>query len=409
MTLTRPHPNATAEYVQGLEARYVLQVYRRAPVVFTHGQGVYLYDTDGRAYLDFISGVGVSALGHAHPGLARAVAEQATTLLHTSNLFFHPLQGEVARRLAELTGLERTFLCNSGTEANEACLKFARRYWASQGVSGRTGFVAFEHGFAGRSLGSLSVTWEPHYRAPFEPLVPGVTFVNPDDRAALRRAVTDTTAAVIVEPIQGEGGVRPIARETAAAIGEVCASTGTLLIADEVQSGMGRTGVPFHSSALGLAPDLIAVGKALGAGVPVGAAVMSARVARAVSPGDHGSTYGGNLLACRAALVVLDELAGGLLDHVKATGAHCRARLEALAARAPAVREVRGAGLMWGLALDREAAPVVAAAREQGLLVNATAGSVVRLLPPLVVTTAEVDDAVARLEQALTAVTRRAS
>jgi acetylornithine/succinyldiaminopimelate/putrescine aminotransferase len=172
---------------------------------------------------------------------------------------------------------------------------------------------------------------------------------------------------------------------------------------------MGRTGVPFHSSALGLAPDLIAVGKALGAGVPVGAAVMSARVARAVSPGDHGSTYGGNLLACRAALVVLDELAGGLLDHVKATGAHCRARLEALAARAPAVREVRGAGLMWGLALDREAAPVVAAAREQGLLVNATAGSVVRLLPPLVVTTAEVDDAVARLEQALTAVTRRAS
>ncbi|MFN8061521.1 MAG: acetylornithine/succinylornithine family transaminase [Vicinamibacterales bacterium] len=401
MTITGTPPNATAEYVKGLEAQFVLQVYKRAPVVFTHGRGVHLYDTDGRAYLDFISGIGVTALGHAHPLLTRAIQAQAEELLHTSNIFFHPLQGEVARRLAALTGLQRTFVTNSGTEANEACLKFARRYWKAQGAQSRTRFVAFEHGFAGRTFGSLSVTADEHYRTPFEPLVPGVTFVDPADPQALVDSVTNETAAIIVEPIQGEGGIRPISADLVAAIATARARTGTLLIADEIQCGMGRTGVPFHSTTLGLAPDLMSIGKALGSGVPVGAAVMSQRVADAIAFGDHGSTYGGNLLACRAALVVLDELERGLLPHVATVGRHMEARLQELGRRHGSIREVRGLGLMWGLELDRDAAPVVVALREGGLLANATAKTVVRLLPPLVVEAAHVDEAVGRIDAVL--------
>ncbi len=201
-----------------------------------------LFDENGRSYLDFISGIGVAALGHAHPGLARALADQATSLLHTSNLYFHPLQGELAERLADLTGLDRAFFCNSGTEAVEACLKFARRYWHTQGVADRTEFVAFTHSFHGRTMGSLSVTWDDHYRAPFEPLVPGVAFADPADPASVVRLVSDRTAAVIVEPIQGEGGVRPLPAAVVEAIAAACRRTGALLIADEVQSGSGRTG-----------------------------------------------------------------------------------------------------------------------------------------------------------------------
>lgn len=394
--------NPRAEHVKELESEYILQVYRRAPVVMVRGEGAHLIDTENRRYLDFISGVGVVSLGHCHPKLAAAIGEQVTTLLHTSNLFYHPLQGEVARRLAALTSLERTFLCNSGTEANEACLKFARRYWHSLGHTARTRFVAFDHAFAGRTMGSLSVTWDEHYRAPFEPLLPGVTFVDASDPAALRRAVSNETAAIIVEPIQGEGGVRPIGREMVTAIEEVCEATGTLLIADEVQTGMGRTGWPFYSRGIGLTPDLVSVGKALGSGVPVGAAVLSDRVAAQVAPGDHGSTYGGNLLACRAALVVLDALEhGGLLDHVNEVGAYMETKLHELGRRHEVIREVRGKGLMWGLDLDIDAAPVVAAARDLGLLVNGTAKTVVRMLPPLVIEPAHVDEAVAVLDRAL--------
>lgn len=401
MTTSPPSASATSEYVKGLESEYVLQVYRRAPLVALRGEGVHLFDVEGRRFLDFISGVGVTSLGHGHPRLTAAIVEQASTLLHTSNLFFHPLQGEVARRLASFTGLQRLFLCNSGTEANEACLKFARRYWHSLGHSGRTQFVALHHAFAGRTLGSLSVTWDEHYRKPFEPLLPGVTFVSASDTKALMAAVTKDTAAIIVEPIQGEGGVRPLDRHMVAAIEDACNATGTLLIADEVQTGMGRTGTPFYSRTLGLTPDLISVGKALGGGVPVGAAMMSQAVADQVAPGDHGSTYGGNLLACRAALVVLEELSGGLLNHVVEVGTHLEARLHELSRRHAVIQQVRGKGLMWGLDLESDAAPVVAAARELGLLVNATSRTVVRLLPPLVVEPAHVDEAVLILDQAL--------
>jgi acetylornithine/N-succinyldiaminopimelate aminotransferase len=383
-----------------LDAQHVLQVYRRAPVVFESGKGSALFTRTGERYLDLISGVGVASLGHGHPVLARALAEQAATLIHTSNLFHHPLQSELAARLSAMTGLPRTFFCNSGAEAVEACLKFARRFWHAQGTP-RAGFVAFDHSFHGRTMGAVSVTWDSHYRDPFGPLVPGVTFVNPRDTAAIAAAITDATAAVIVEPIQGEGGVRPIPQAAADAITAACRRTGALLIADEVQCGLGRTGKPFHSPALGLAPDLMALGKALGAGVPIGAALFSDRVASAARPGDHGSTYGGNLLACRAALTFLDELDGGLLDHVARAGAYLEKGLRAIAARQPAIRDVRGAGLMWGIDVDRPAAAIVDAARERRLLINRTSDTVIRLLPPYVITEREIDEALPLLDAAI--------
>jgi acetylornithine/N-succinyldiaminopimelate aminotransferase len=253
-------------------------------------------------------------------------------------------------------------------------------------------------------MGSLSVTWDDHYRAPFAPLVPGVTFVAANDPAALRAAVTDTTAAVIVEPIQGEGGVRPLTKEMAAAITEACARTGTLLIADEVQCGLGRTGRPFYSTVLGLKPDIMAIGKSLGAGVPIAATLFTDQVAAAASFGDHGSTYGGNLLACRAALVFLEELVdGGLMAHVARVGAHAESRLNELASRHSYIRAIRGSGLMWGLDLDRPAGPIVDAAIEQGVLVNRTAETVIRLLPPYIITAPEIDEAIGLLDAALNA------
>ena len=393
----------TVTDVIAVEKQHLLQVYRRGSVVFERGRGCRLFDTNGRSYLDLISGVGVASLGHAHPGLAAAIADQSQRLVHTSNLFFHPLQGELAARLASLSGLPRAFFCNSGAEAVEATLKFARRYWFAQGQP-RSGFVAFDRSFHGRTMGAVSVTWDDHYRAPFQPLVPDVTFVPTDDVEALRAAVTDRTAAVIVEPIQGEGGVRLIGSAMGAAIMDACRATGALVIADEVQCGLGRTGRPFCSPGIGLQPDLMAIGKSLGAGVPIAAALFSERVAAAAAFGDHGSTYGGNLLACRAALVFLDELVqGGLMAHVARAGTHLEAQLHRLQSRHPMIREVRGAGLMWGLDLDRPAAPVVDAAIQQGLLVNRTADTVVRLLPPYVITAEEIDEAIGLLDAALLA------
>ena len=394
-----------AEEVLQAEAQHVLEVYRRAPIVLVRGQGVRVWDTEDREYLDFTSGVGVASLGHANPGLAAVIADQASVLLHTSNLFFHPYQGRLAGKLATLSGLDRVFFCNSGTEAMEACLKFARRYWFTRGERTRTGFVALSRAFHGRTFGSLSLTADAHYREPFGPLVAGASFVDGEDPAALLAAVTRETAAIVLEPIQGEGGVRPLSREFAAAITRAAADTGTLIVADEVQSGLGRTGRPFYATALGLSPDLIAVGKALGGGIPIGAALLRESVAQAVSPGDHGSTYGGNLLACRAGLYFVDQLLeGDLLAHVARVGEHFERALLALADRHPMIREVRGAGVMRGVELDRPASAVVDAARPLGLLVNATAGTVVRLLPPLTVTEPEIDEAMGIFDRALAAV-----
>ena len=386
------------------ESRYVLQTYKRNPVTLVRGNGVRLYDAEGKEYFDLLSGIGVASLGHGHAGLARAVAEQAQTLIHTSNLFYHPYQGQVAERLSQLSGLPRAFICNSGTEANEACLKFARRYWYTKGEP-RAEFVALDESFHGRTFGSLSVTSDPHYREPFEPLLPTVKFVKTNDPASLRAAVSKSTAAIIAEPILGEGGIKPLTPAFAEAITEACATTGALYIADEVQSGMGRTGQPFHFAALGLKPHLVAVGKALGGGVPVGAALIGQDVADTITYGDHGTTYGGNLLACRAALVVLEELTErGLMAQVARVGAHVEARLRQIAAKHPIVKDVRGKGLMWGLDLANAKLPIVAAGLERGVIVNLTADTVVRLLPPLVITEAEADEALGRLDAALGAV-----
>jgi predicted acetylornithine/succinylornithine family transaminase len=394
----------TLSDVLALEAAHVLQVYKRTPVVFDRGDGVRLFDTNGRGYLDFISGVGVAALGHAHPAIAAAIADQAKTLLHTSNLFYHPLQGELAARLSSLTGLDRVFFCNSGAEAVETCLKFARRYWHTRGATGRTKYVALQHSFHGRTMGALSVTWDDHYRGPFQPLVPGVVFADPGDPASLEALVDARTAAIIVEPIQGEGGVRPLSPAFVAAVAAACARTGALLIADEIQCGSGRTGRFTHSATIGLTPDLMSLGKAIGAGVPIGAALFTNRVAAAALPGDHGSTYGGNLLACRAALTFLDVLLDqGMLTNVQRMSARLFDGLRGIASRNPIVKDVRGAGLLCGIELAVEAAPVVTAAFERGLLINRTASTVVRLLPPYVITERDVDEAVRILEDAIQA------
>jgi acetylornithine/N-succinyldiaminopimelate aminotransferase len=388
--------------VPTVESRHVLQTYKRAPVVFARGEGVYLFDEAGRAYLDLISGVGVASLGHANAALAAALADQARTLVHTSNLYYHGLQGQVASRLASLSGLPRTFFCNSGTEAMEGCLKFARRYWHTAGDRARSGLVALEHSFHGRTMGSLSVTWDEHYREPFAPLLPDVAWVSADDPAALAEAVSQRTTAIVIEAIQGEGGVRPLSPAFAAAVADAQRRTGALLIADEVQCGLGRTGHAFGYRRLGLEPDLVAVGKALGAGMPVGAVLLSERVAAAVSAGDHGSTYGGNLLACRAALVFLDALTtGGLQEHVQKVGAQFGAGLRELAGKHAVIREVRGAGLMWGVDLRVDAAPFVQAALRRGVLINRTAGTVLRLLPPFVITEAEIAESLSQLDAIL--------
>jgi acetylornithine/succinyldiaminopimelate/putrescine aminotransferase len=285
----------------------------------------------------------------------------------------------------------------------EGCLKFARRFWHTAGEGGRTGLVALEHAFHGRSMGSLSVTWDEHYRAPFAPLLQGVVWVPPNDPAALLAAVSPHTTAIVIEAIQGEGGVRPLSPEFAKAVKEAQERTGALLIADEVQCGLGRTGDAFGFQRLGLQPDLVAVGKALGGGMPVGAVLVSERVAAAVVAGDHGSTYGGNLLACRAALTFLNALtAGGLMEHVREVGAQMAEGLCGLAGKHTVIREVRGAGLMWGLDLTVDAAPFVQAALARRVLINRTAETVIRLLPPFVISSAEVAEALGQLDAILT-------
>ncbi len=389
--------------VRDLESKHVVQTYRRTPIVLVRGKGVRVYDIEGREYLDLLAGIGVGALGHGHEGLARAIAEQSREMIHCSNLFFHPLQGQVAERLARLSGLSRAFFCNSGAEAVEACLKFARRYWHTKGSLDRTEIIAMEGDFHGRTMGALSTTWTEQYRKPFEPLLPDVRFV-PVNAAALREAVTEKTAAIILEPIQGEGGVRHLTQEFADVVTEVCKRTGALLIADEVQCGLGRTGQPFYFQKLGMSPDLVPVGKALAGGVPMGAALVKEGVAAALAYGDHGTTFGGNLLACRAALVCLDQLSEGLMEHVKTVGAHLETRLREMQKKYPAIIDVRGAGLMWGIELNIDAAPVHEAATRQGVLVNRTAGTVIRLLPPLIITQEELDRAIGLLDAAFSEV-----
>jgi len=365
----------------------LLSVYDR-DLVIVSGKGARVVDADGRTYLDFAAGIGVNGLGYGDRRIVAAIRKQAGRLIHASNLYYSVPVRRLADRLAAAAFPSKVFFCNSGTEAVEAAMKFARRIG---GPAGRTEFVAFERAFHGRTMGALSMTWNEKYRTPFEPLVPGVRFCPWDDLTAAASVIGERTAAVFVEPVQGEGGLRVAPPEFLQGLADLCRERGALLVSEEVQCGLGRTGQLFAYQHAGIRPDLLTLAKPLGGGLPLGAVLLREDLAGAIAVGDHGSTFGGNPVAAAAALVVLDRLtAPGFLEKVRDKGAFLRERLNRIARRHPAVTHVRSAGLMVGIELQASARPVVKALREKGILVTRAGDNVVRLLPPLVVRRKEI-------------------
>jgi len=399
------------ESAQTAEQALLLATYERNPVLFTTGHGVYLTDADGHDYLDLLSGIGVSALGYGHPALEQAIVAQSRKLLHTSNLFFHEHTAELAARLTRLSGLDRVFFTNSGTEAWEAALKLARahaeRTRANGGTLG-TKFLAMEHSFHGRTMGSVATTHKLRYRTPFAPVMPAVEFVRFNNVADLRAHFSDEVCGICIETIQGEGGIHPVSQEFFAAARELCDQSGALLIADEIQCGFGRTGRWFAYQHFNLMPDVVTVAKPLAGGIPIGAMLATDSAASAFSPGMHGTTFGGNPLACAVAIAVIDEFERThLLEHVSATGTYFLEQLHNLAQRHAAIREVRGAGLMIGIELQSEALAktTTAALFAQRIVVNRTSESVLRLLPPYILERAHVDTFIAALDSILSELT----
>jgi predicted acetylornithine/succinylornithine family transaminase len=383
------------------EARYMMQTYRRADVVLARGEGVHLYDSDGRRYLDFMSGIAVAALGHADPAVTAAVAEQAATLTHVSNLFYTAPQVGLARRLVTYSFADRVFLTNSGAEAIEGALKFARKWARERGV-GKHEIVAFGGSFHGRTMGALSITYKAAYRDPFAPLLPGVCFAPFNDLDAARAMISDDTCAVVVEPVQGEGGIHAATPEFLRGLRELCDRHAALLIFDEIQCGLGRTGRLWAHEAHGtpVVPDIMTLAKPLANGLPIGAILLTEEVAAAVGYGEHGSTFAGGPVVCRAAEVVFDRVSDpAFLAAVAENGQRLRQAL--LALNSPRVVEVRGVGLLVGVELDVPAAPIIAAAREKGLLIINAGENVLRIAPPLIVSGEHVDAAVAILGECL--------
>jgi acetylornithine/N-succinyldiaminopimelate aminotransferase len=377
----------------------MMRNYGTPPIALDHGAGVRVWDTDGNEYLDFVAGIAVSSLGHAHPAIVSAVSEQVARLAHTSNLAMHEPGIRLAERLVDLVALPaRVFFANSGAEANECALKLARLHGRK---TGRSRIVASHSSFHGRTLGALSVTGNAAKREPFAPLPGPVSFVEYGDVAALRAAVGDDTAAVIVEPTLGEGGVVPPPTGFLTEVRRICDAAGALMIVDEVQSGIGRTGHWFASQAEGVRPDVVTLAKGLGGGLPIGACLGIGPAGELFAPGDHGSTFGGNPVACAAALAVLTTIADDhLLDNVKRVGEHLAAQLDAI--DSPLVTGTRGSGLWRAVALSSNDAPAVeAAARRRGLLVNAVQPDTIRLAPPLILSEQDVDQAVPLLAAAL--------
>ena len=376
-------------------------VYARQPVAFVRGRGCELWDADGKRYLDFFAGLAVNNLGHCHPAVVSAVHEQAATLIHASNVYHTLPGGELSALLCRHAFAERVFLSNSGAEANEAAMKLARR-WGSNDGGGRFEILATTGSFHGRTFGTLTATGQEKYHTGFLPLLPGVRLVPFGDVRAMAAAVRDETVAIIVEPIQGEGGVVVPPPDYLPGLRELADRRKLLLILDEIQCGLGRTGKLFAHEHAGIVPDVMTLAKALAGGLPIGATLTTSRVAAALTPGAHGSTFGGNPVACAAAVAAVKALVDpALLDNVRRVGAHFRARLEAI--RGAGIRQVRGAGLMLGAELDRPGAPVVQRCLRDGLLINCTADRVLRFLPPLVITAAQVDEGFAILERALAA------
>jgi predicted acetylornithine/succinylornithine family transaminase len=384
--------------------KLLINNYGRAPIVMSRGEGCVLWDADGRRYLDMTAGIAVCVLGHGHQGLAQAIALQAARLHHTSNLYFIETQIRLAEALAKRAFAGKMFFCNSGTEANEAALKLARRYQAVvRGKPQRVEFISFENSFHGRTMGALSVTGQAKYRQGFGPMVGDVRFIPFGDADAARTAISERTCAVIAEPIQAEGGINLPPPGYLQELRRLCSERGALLIFDEIQTGVGRTGTFYAFEREAMVPDIVTLAKGLAGGVPMGAMLASDEVERAFEPGTHASTFGGNPLACAAALYIqhaIDEQ--NLLAQCKEAGAHLGSALSRLAERRrPKTRGTRGRGLLQGLVLDGEAAPVVQKARERGLLLSVAGGQVVRFAPPLVVSKDEIDEAVATLDEAL--------
>lgn len=395
-------PPASSAEIRALLDRCGMHTYRRAPLVLVRGEGCLVWDAEGRRYLDFVAGIAVNALGHAHPRLVEAICAQAARLMHCSNLYYNEPQARLAEELTRRSGLERAFFCNSGAEANEAALKLARRYAAQRWGPHRYQVVTALSSFHGRTYGALTATGQEKYHHGFEPLVPGFRYVPLNDLEALAAAVDERTCAVLLEPVQGEGGVRPCTVEYLQGAQELCRQRGALLILDEVQTGLGRTGRFWAYEHFGVRPDILTLAKALGGGFPIGAMLAREEVAAAFTPGSHASTFGGNPLACAAALAVLQVMdEEGLPSRAERLGRYLKEKLVELATRLPAVREVRGLGLLVGVELSVPAAPVVETCRERGLLINAIGERVLRLAPPLVVSEAEVDQAVEIIGESL--------
>jgi predicted acetylornithine/succinylornithine family transaminase len=386
--------DSAAQTIMDLERDYLLQNYARYPLVLTRGKGSYVYDTEGRRYLDSITGIGVNALGHAHPRILKVLREQAAQMIHSSNLYYHPYQGPLAKKLAERSGLARVFFCNTGTESVEGALKMAKAHGRAVDAD-KNEIISLDNSFHGRSLGALSVTGQAKYRRDFEPLVPGARFVPPNDIAALEAAFTGRTAGMIVEMIQGEGGIYPLTYEFAAKARELADRHNALLIADETQCGVGRPGTYFayQRSTPVVLPDVVVAAKPVACGIPLGFIIANEKAAAAIKPGMHGTTFGGGPLACRVALEFLDIL-DGLLPHIQEAGGYFHVKLNALARKHGFVKEVRGFGLMLGVELAIPGKQLVLDAMKEGLLINCTHDTVLRFLPPYNVTEKEIDQAV---------------
>jgi acetylornithine/N-succinyldiaminopimelate aminotransferase len=397
----------TLDEIRSAESKLLLGTYDRNPLLFTSGSGMYLETPDGTRYLDLLSGIGVNALGYAHPAIETAIAEQSRKLIHISNLYYHGGQAALAARLTRITGLDRVFFANSGAEVNEAALKLARAYAGlrrSEGAPLGTTILALENSFHGRTMGAVAATWKDKYREPFAPVMPGVEFVRFNDVADLRAKFSTGVCAILVEILQGEGGIQQISPEFLQAARELTRSTGALLIADEIQSGMGRTGRWCAYQHYGVLPDVVTLAKPLAGGIPLGALICSEEAARAIHAGMHGTTFGGGPLACAVAVAVLDTLSRDhLLDHVTTIGSYFRSKLDQLANDHDAIVDVRGLGLMLAVELDSAdlAKHVLAEMMRRLILINRTSETVLRFLPPYIIEREHVDTAVDALNEIL--------